>query len=642
MNNQQPMMNNRPMMYQPSQKQPPKDSGGSPFMALFLLLVIGGLVYLALNFESVMNYIESNGEVEEVDNTEEDDNKKEEKKEDDKKTPSDNKPKEDEKKEEEKKEEEKKEDDKQETPQEDPTPVEPEPKEETKITSILNILPFDKIFAYSNTEMEDGYSGPNDKDTTFYISPVGTSIKIDEYFTFKVVRSKDVESKYVKWHVSNDSIASIDSNGKVKGLKAGTVTISATMDDGSEAKATLNVVNAGLTLKASSSIRLDDTTTISEDEEYRGKVKYTSSNPKIATVDSDGKVTPHRTGTVTITGSYNNLMSSVNITITGNRIHFINTHEVGSAILLEANGKFALVDTGPTNWEQSRKYFFEYLDSLDLKDVGFEFVILTNHHADHNGGMISLLNKGYPVKKIYMKSYTNKDDHLEGISDRYQRIQEAAKEHNTQIVYVDKESKFKEEISKSGTIDLGDMHIYFFNTLQRLDNAKVGKFDYYKSNYYNGSSENVNSLVTLIYINKHNILLGSDLNDYDIFNGVMKNKVKMVWNRNEKIDIFNVNNHALYDCLGEKKYTVNATYYVVNNAIDQEYSDGKGNGYMISNDKISYNNNEKNSCFSDLGVSMCDAYYVNNSSKALIFDLNEGDLEIEEDYKGSTLSKRCK
>ena len=641
MNNQQPMMNNRPMMYLPPQ-QPKKNSEGSPFMALFLLLLIGGLIYLALNFETVMNYIEGQANTEETENTdntedkEKSNNKDNNKKDEDQKTPSDNKTKEDEKKEEQKEEE------KEDTPKDDPTPVEPEKKEEEKIASILNILPFDKIFAYSDKEMEDGYSGPNDKETTFYISPVGTSIKIDEYFTFNVVRSSDVENKYVKWHVSNDNVASIDSNGKVKGLKAGTVTVTATMDDGSKAEATLNVINAGLTLKAASSIRIDDTTTISEDEEYRGKVKYTSSNPKIATVDKDGKVTPHRTGTVTITGSYNNLMNSVNINITGNRIHFINTHEVGSAILLEANGKFALVDTGPTNWEESRKYFFEYLDNLDLKDVGFEFVILTNHHADHNGGMVSLLNKGYPVKKIYMKSYTNKDDHLEKISERYSMIVDAAKTHNTQIVYVDKESKFKEEISKSGTIDLNDMHIYFFNTLQRLDNTKVGTFDYYKSNYYSGFSENVNSLVTLIYINKHNILLGSDLNNYDIFNGVMKNKVKMVWNRNEKIDIFNINNHAKYDCLGEKKYTVNATYYVVNNAIDQEYSDGRGNGYMISNDKVVYNNGEKNSCFNDLGVSMCDAYYVNNAKPALVFDLTESDIEIEDTYKGSNLSKRCK
>ena len=49
--------------------------------------------------------------------------------------------------------------------------------------------------------------------------------------------------------------------------------------------------------------------------------------------------------------------NSVTLTVVGNRIHFINTHAVSDAILLESNGKFALIDTGTTNWDNSRKYF---------------------------------------------------------------------------------------------------------------------------------------------------------------------------------------------------------------------------------------------------------------------------------------------
>ena len=240
-----------------------------------------------------------------------------------------------------------------------------------------------------------------------------------------------------------------------------------------------------------------------------------------------------------------------------------------------------------------------------------------------------------------MKSYNSKDDHSEIISERYNKIIETAKSHNTSIVYVDKDNKFKEEISKSGTVDLSDMHIYFFNTLQRLDNGNKGTFDYYKSNFYSGESENINSIVNLIRVNGHNILLTSDLNNYDIFNGVMKNKVKMVWNRNEKIDIYKINNHGSFDCTGNNNMEINATNYVVTNKIDQEYTNAKGNGYMITNDKVVYNSKENDSCFSNLGLNMCDAYYVNNSSKALVFNLTKEEIKIN-GTKGNEVSKRCK
>ncbi len=617
------------------------DNGGNPITILLLLILIGGLGYVALNFDKAMNFIETGkweetSDVKPSDNSNQTDNKQDNK-DDNKKEDTDNK--QDDKKEEEKKEE-KKEEEKKEEKQEEKK-EEPKKEEEEDITTILSLLPFDKIFLNSNGEDENGYSGPHDRETTFYIAPVDGSVKIDQYYTFKAVMSKDVSGSKVSWSCSDEKIASDEGDGKFKGLKAGTVTITATIPGGDKATATLHVINAGLSMSTSSSVRIGKKAEITVDHEYQGKVKFTSSNPKIATVDSDGKIYPKRTGTVTITGQYNNLMNSVNITIVGNRIHFINTHDASDAILLESNNKFALIDTGGVKWDTSRKYFFEYLDSLGLKEDGFEFVIITNQHADHNGGLVSLMNKGYPVKKIYMKSYNSKDDHSEKIIERYNAIIETAREYNTEIVYVDKDSRFTEEISKSGTIDINDMRIYFFNTLQRLDNGNKSNFDYYKSNYYSGESENVNSIVNLVRVNNHNILLTSDLNNYDIFNGVMKNKVKMVWNRNEKIDIYKINNHANFDCTGNSNMEVNATNYVVTNGIDQEFTSVKGNGYMITNDKVVYNSKENDSCFKRLGKNMCDAYYSSNSKNALIFNLSEDEVTTDSST-GKSSSSRCK
>ena len=617
------------------------NNDGSPIMALFLLILIGGGAFVALNFNKVMNYIETGkyeepGDVTPVDNSNSNNNSNNN---NNNNNNNDNPPVEEPNNDPGKKD-----------PEPDPGTQEPENKKEPKqdttedeevITSILSLLPYDKVFLNDNDGDENGYSGPNDRETTFYISPGDASVKIDQYYTFETVMSKDIETDHIIWECSDTKIVSNEGKGKFRGLKAGTVTITARISNGEKRTATLHVINAGLSMSTSSSIKIGETASIAYDLEYKGKIKFVSSNPKIATVDNEGRITPKRTGTVTITGTYNNLMNSVNITIVGSRIHFINTHSPSDAILLESNSKFALIDTGTTNWESSRKYFFEYLDSLGLKEEGFEFVILTNQHADHSGGMVSLLNKGYPVKRIYMKSYNSNDDHSEKIVERYNTIVETAREYNTSIVYVDKDSKFTEEISKSGTIDMSDMRIYFFNTLQRLDNADKVDFDYFKANYYKGESENINSIVNLVRVNNHNILLTSDLNDYDIFNGVMKNKVKMVWNRNEKIDIYKINNHGRFDCTGNSSVDVNATYYVVTNNIDEEYSDSKGVGYMISNDKVVYNSKENDSCFKKLGKNMCDAYYSNNSEGALIFDLTLSDVKVN-GKQGVNASKRCK
>ena len=608
-----------------------KEDSGSPFMAIFLLLLIGGLIFVALNFDKVMNYLDT-GNFSEKDETVPVDNNNDNKQDDNggsipivNPTDNDNKDNTDNKEN----------DNKQEDNKQEEKPV------ENEIKSIISFLPIDQIFLNDNQEDENGYSGINDRDTVFYISPGSYSIKIDEYYTFKLVSSNDIAGNEIRWSISNDKVATIDRDGKVKGLKAGTVTVTASMESGRKATATLHVINAGLTMSTSTSIKIGQKASIAVEKEYAGKVKFVSSNPKIATVDNNGNITALRTGTVTFTGTSGNLMNSVTLTIVGSRIHFINTNDTADAILLESNSKFALIDTGTTSWDNSRKYFFEYLDSLGLKEDGLEFVVLTNQHKEHNGGMVSLLNKGYPVKKIYMKTYNSKDDHSEKIVERYNAIIETAREHNTAIVYVDTDNKFTEDISRSGTVDLSDMRVYFFNTIQRLDNGNKTTFDYYKSNYYSGESENVNSIVNLVRVNNHNALLTSDLNNYDIFNGVMKNKVKMVWNRNEKIDIYKVNNHGYYDCTGNNSMEVNATNYVVTNKIDQEYNNGKGNGYMITNDKVIYSSRENDSCFNRLGRNMCDAYYSNNSSKALVFNLSGDEVTIEGN-KGSNISKRCK
>lgn len=109
----------------------------------------------------------------------------------------------------------------------------------------------------------------------------------------------------LKWKSSNKNVAAVDQTGKIVAKKAGTATVTVTADG---KKATLKVsvvdpctsvkVQSTLTLKAGKSAKLKVTTTPKTTGQ---KASFKSSNKKVATVDSNGKVKALKKGTAKIT-----------------------------------------------------------------------------------------------------------------------------------------------------------------------------------------------------------------------------------------------------------------------------------------------------------------------------------------------------
>ena len=151
---------------------------------------------------------------------------------------------------------------------------------------------------------------------------VNTSITLDKT-TAEVSVGKDItlvatcvptEGVSVKWTSSNNEIATVN-NGKVTGVKAGTVTITATLvENGNETKtATCNV-----TVKAAErKVTLDlsklemvvgeektlKATVTGYTAESNGMVTFVSSDKTIATVDDKGKIVALKAGTAKITAA---------------------------------------------------------------------------------------------------------------------------------------------------------------------------------------------------------------------------------------------------------------------------------------------------------------------------------------------------
>lgn len=103
----------------------------------------------------------------------------------------------------------------------------------------------------------------------------------------------------MKWSTSNKKIATVDSKGKVKIKKAGKATITAKTSNGKTAKVTLNAskkavkvtklaIKGNKTMKVKKSQTLKVTVTPATADNQ--KVTWKTSNKKIATVNSKGKV----------------------------------------------------------------------------------------------------------------------------------------------------------------------------------------------------------------------------------------------------------------------------------------------------------------------------------------------------------------
>ncbi|MCI5640535.1 MAG: Ig-like domain-containing protein, partial [Lachnospiraceae bacterium] len=141
------------------------------------------------------------------------------------------------------------------------------------------------------------------------LSPSSREIAKGQSFTIKKIVTPSNANSAATWKSSNSAIASVSSSGKVKGKKLGSCTITCTLTQ-SGVKATCRVKVA----KLRTSIKLNKTNirigvgqsyrlkkTISTNASKNPSVKWKSSNKRVASVSSGGKVKGKRVGATKIT-----------------------------------------------------------------------------------------------------------------------------------------------------------------------------------------------------------------------------------------------------------------------------------------------------------------------------------------------------
>ena len=169
-----------------------------------------------------------------------------------------------------------------------------------------------------------------------------------------------LEDKTVTWESSDTKIATVTSTGKVKGVKTGTATITCTSNS-TGAKATCEVTVGSVKLDQTE-IAVEKTKTMTLTATVYPSmltdksVTWSSSDTKIATVSSKGKVKGVKTGTATITCTSNATGLSTTCKVTVGSVKLDQTEvsvEKGKTMTLKATAYPSTLEDKTVTWTSS-------------------------------------------------------------------------------------------------------------------------------------------------------------------------------------------------------------------------------------------------------------------------------------------------
>ncbi len=130
----------------------------------------------------------------------------------------------------------------------------------------------------------------------------------------KKLKASATPTGTITWKSSKPNIAKVDKDGTISPKKAGTTTITASVN-GVTASCKVTVKKPSLKLKAKTTVYLKNPIVLDAKTIPKNPIKWKSSDNKIASIDSNGKLKPKKCGTITITASCNGLKKSCKVTV---------------------------------------------------------------------------------------------------------------------------------------------------------------------------------------------------------------------------------------------------------------------------------------------------------------------------------------
>ncbi len=271
------------------------------------------------------------------------------------------------------------------------------------------------------------------------------------------------------------------------------------------------------------------------------------------------------------------------------RIHFLNTAN-SDAILIESNGKFALIDAGEGNNNPRRKteykgYEKEVTDYIKkvckTADGGayLDFIMGTHAHYDHIGSFHALItDDGISIGKAYFKKFNPaiaKDYEIEKwqIDKIYEQIVADLNAKNIEIITDLPDDEFK----------FGDFTIKFYNTVT--------------PEFLAGEGENASSVGVKVTKNNKTAFLAADITKSTGLEQLLADKIG-------DIDILKIGHHGYFGSSSSdflKK--LNPEIAIVTNQLGKVYPNVKWNLTMRAKVPLyaTYDNNGIIVTFADNG-----------------------------------------
>lgn len=257
------------------------------------------------------------------------------------------------------------------------------------------------------------------------------AMKPDETATLiATVQPSDAKDKSLTWESSDESIVTVDENGNIRAIKAGTATITVTTKDGGyKATATITVTKDIVPV---SGVSLDKTTlnlatgssttlkaTVKPSDATNKGLTWKSSDPSIVSVDKNGKITGKKEGTATITvttsdGSYT---ATVKVTVKDQPVTSIGvsgnkTMTVGGTQTLKLTIKPSNASNKGVTWKSSNTAVatVDKNGKVTAKGTGTVTITATAKDGSGKSGSITITVKAKEV--VYAITLTAEKDEL--------------------------------------------------------------------------------------------------------------------------------------------------------------------------------------------------------------------------------------
>jgi len=138
-----------------------------------------------------------------------------------------------------------------------------------------------------------------------------------EQLTYTIDPGDFKSEGYPKWTSDDPSVATVDQNGKVTGIKAGQTTVSLELSNSyvlncSVYVVTMSIDEQDIKLEVEESQWLHHTIT---PQVSLGDIVWASSDTSVLTVDENGQITGVKAGTVTVTATAGDFSASTNVTV---------------------------------------------------------------------------------------------------------------------------------------------------------------------------------------------------------------------------------------------------------------------------------------------------------------------------------------